>query len=112
MQVFDQTVHGSNFDSLKVVGTSENVMYFWGTRFFKDQTYFNSASMCPTPQLPTNRSNMTKDLLNTSFGTRLATPLDKPLSDSEVHSMLQVKHNSFITKDNLICDLKVFLYFF
>ena len=34
---------------------------------------------------------MTKDLLNTSFGTRLATPLDKPLSDSEVHSMLQLE---------------------
>ena len=82
---------GSTFT---VVGTSENVMYFWGTRFFKDHTSFfngssNSSNMCPTPQLH-NRPT-TKDLLNTSFGTRLATPLDKPLSESEVHSMLQLE---------------------
>ena len=63
---------GSTFT---VVGTSENVLYFWGTR------HYNTMSTRPN----------TRDIFNHSFGTRIATPLDKPISESEVHSMLQLE---------------------
>lgn len=33
----------------------------------------------------------TRDAFGESFGTRLATPLNKPLSESEMHSMLQLE---------------------
>ena len=33
----------------------------------------------------------TRDAFGESLGTRLATPLNKPLSESEMHSMLQLE---------------------
>ena len=55
-----------------VVGTNENVIYFWGTRFIS----------------PMTRPN-TRDAFNQSFGARLASPNGQPLSDAEVRLMVQ-----------------------
>ena len=55
-----------------VVGTNENVIYFWGTRFIS----------------PITRPN-TRDAFNQSFGARLATPMEENMSEAEVRAMAQ-----------------------
>eukprot|EP00094_Tigriopus_californicus_P004958 TCALIF_04774-PA protein Name:"Similar to nek8 Serine/threonine-protein kinase Nek8 (Danio rerio)" AED:0.11 eAED:0.12 QI:30/0.66/0.28/0.85/0.83/0.71/7/0/1060 len=54
-----------------VVGTNENVLYFWGTRFIS----------------PITRPN-TRDAFSQSFGARIATPYEGSLSDAEVREMI------------------------
>ena len=55
--------------SFTVVGTNENVVYFWGTRYASPYTSRPS----------------THDLFSQSFGSRMATPSDTPLSESDLH---------------------------
>ena len=61
--------------SFTVVGTNENVLYFWGTRYASPYT---------------TRPN-TRDLFSQSFGSRMATPSDTPLSESDLHSMMNLE---------------------
>ncbi len=61
--------------SFTVVGTNENVVYFWGTRYVT----------------PFSRPN-TREVFSRSFGSRMATPADKPLSESDIYSMMQLEH--------------------
>lgn len=55
-----------------VVGTNENVVYFWGTRFIS----------------PITRPN-TRDAFSQSFGARISTPYEGSLSDAEVREMIR-----------------------
>ena len=61
--------------SFTIVGTNENVLYFWGTRYASPYT---------------TRPN-TRDLFSQSFGSRMATPSDTPLSESDLHSMMNLE---------------------
>lgn len=60
--------------SFTVIGTSENVVYFWGTRYAS----------------PSTRPS-TRDLFGHSFGSRMATPSDTPLSETDLHSMMNLE---------------------
>lgn len=60
--------------SFTIVGTNENVVYFWGTRYAS----------------PYTRPN-TRDLFGQSFGSRMATPSDTPLSETDLHSMMNLE---------------------
>lgn len=55
-----------------IVGSNENVIYLWGTRFMS----------------PIARPS-TRDAFNQSFGARLASPADQPLTEAEVRAMVQ-----------------------
>lgn len=61
--------------SFTVAGTNENVVYFWGTRYIS----------------PYTRPN-TRDVFSQSFGSRMATPADKPLNESDIHTMMQLEN--------------------
>ncbi len=58
--------HVSCGSTFTVVGTNENIIYFWGTRFIS----------------PVSRPN-TRDAFNQSFGARLAAAEDQ-MTDEEV----------------------------
>lgn len=60
-----------------VVGTVENVIYFWGTRFIS----------------PVARPD-TRNAFGDSFGARLATPMDLLLTEAEVRAMVQREKDS------------------
>ena len=60
--------------SFTVVGTNENVVYFWGTRYVSPYT-----------------RPSTREVFSQSFGSRMATPSDKPLSESDVHTMMHLE---------------------
>ena len=56
------------------LGTNENVVYFWGTRYVS----------------PSTRPN-TRDLMDQSFGSHMATPSATPLTESDVHTMMNLE---------------------
>ena len=66
--------------SFTVVGTNENVVYFSGTRYI---TPFSRPS--------------TREVFSQSFGSRIATPAEKPLSESDIHTMMQLENMRYNT---------------
>ena len=57
-----------------IIGTNENVVYFWGTRYVSPYT-----------------RPSTREVFSQSFGSRMATPSDAPLSESDVHTMMHLE---------------------
>ena len=82
------------------LGTNENVVYFWGTRYVSPYT-----------------RPSTREVFSQSFGSRMATPSDAPLSESDVHTMMHLesmrkgkkhvfkKYHQFILNSNTSCFL-------